>query len=104
MKKVIIFMAGLSVSVCSMAMPPIGYCDVVICNKIERISFNPWSHIKDKFGEQCFPQILSAEYAERGRVLDAGTRFYQGSFNPTKRSVTRVKKVLQCTKEQRNAE
>jgi hypothetical protein len=102
MKKTILLMIGLSVSIGALGVPPAGYCDVVICNKLQRISFNPWSHIKDKFGEQCFPQVLPLDYAKEGNILDSGTRFYQGSFNPTKRSVTRVKSVIECSKEQTN--
>lgn len=102
--KIITFAVCISAPSVAISAPPSGYCDVIICNKLQRISFNPWSHIKDKLGEQCFPQLIPIDYAIPGSTLHSGTRFYQGSFNPTKRSSTKVKKVLQCTKEQHNAE
>lgn len=71
-------------------------CEVQVCNKLSRFSLNPWSHLKDKIGETCFPVTLRKKDAVVGAVLDSETRFYQGSFNPTKKSVTRVKKVISC--------
>ena len=97
---VIAFALCVSIPMSAISAPPVGYCDVVICNKLQRISINPWSHIKDSLGEQCFPQLMPIDEAIPGNTLHSGTRFYQGSFNPTKRSVTKVKKVLQCTEEQ----
>lgn len=79
------------------AAPPAGYCDVMVCNKLERFTFSPWRAIKDRIGEQCIPAILTKSDAVVGKVLDSSTRFYQGGFNLTKKSVTRVKKVNQCS-------
>lgn len=71
-------------------------CEVEVCNKLSRFSLNPWSHLKDKIGETCFPVTMRKKDAVVGSVLDSQTRFYQGSFNPTKKSVTRVKRVISC--------
>ena len=79
------------------AAPPPGYCDVTICNKLERFSLDPFKHMKDAFGKQCMPAILPISLAKEGDVLDSSSRWYQGSFNPTKQSVTRVSEVHACT-------
>ncbi len=79
------------------AEPPSGYCEVIVCNKLERFTLSPWNMVKDKIGEQCFSTILEKSDAVVGKVLDSSTRWYHGSFNPTKKSVTRVKTVLACT-------
>lgn len=75
---------------------PAGYCEVLVCNKLERFTLSPWSAVKDKIGEQCFSTVLEKSDAVVGKVLDSSTRWYHGSFNPTKKSVTRVKKILAC--------
>jgi hypothetical protein len=97
MKKLILLIVLLSFN--AIANPPPGYCDVIVCNKLERFSLSPWSHVKDKIGEQCFTTVLEKKDAVKGKVLDSSTRFYQGSFNPTKKSVTRVKAVVRCSAE-----
>lgn len=84
-------------SVSAFAAPPAGYCDVKVCNKLERFTLSPWSAIKDSIGEQCMPAILAKEDSVVGKILDSSSRWYQGSFNPTKKSVTRVAEVKQCT-------
>lgn len=72
-------------------------CEVNLCNKIERFSLDIWSHVKDSIGETCFDAILPKSEAIEGNVLSSESRWYQGSnFNPTKKSVTRVNKVLSC--------
>lgn len=72
-------------------------CRVEVCNKISRFSLSPWSHIKDKMGETCFEVILPKSEAHEGNVLDSESRWYQGkSLNPTKKSVTKVKRVYEC--------
>ena len=72
-------------------------CNVEVCNKLERFTLSPWSMLKDQMGEQCMPSILSEKDAVVGKVLSSGSRWYQGnSFNPTKKSVSRVKKVNKC--------
>jgi hypothetical protein len=37
------------------AAPPSGYCDVTVCNKLERFTLDPWKRMKDSWGEQCMP-------------------------------------------------
>lgn len=71
-------------------------CKVQVCNKIERFSLNPMSHIRDSIGESCADVIVPKEEAIVGRQISTESRWYQGSFNPTKESVTRVKQVYQC--------
>jgi len=72
-------------------------CRVQVCNKIERFSLSIWSHMKDSMGETCFEASLPKSEAVAGKVLDSQSRWYQGrSINPTKKSVTRVKKVISC--------
>lgn len=90
--------AGIVIALVSpaVAAPPPGYCEVVVCNKLERFSLDPWRHLKDKIGETCFPAVIAAKDAQAGKTLDSETRWYQGSFNPTKASVTRVKSVGAC--------
>lgn len=75
-------------------------CKVTVCNKIERFSLNPFSHMKDAMGESCTTAILPAEESEVGRILSSDSRWYQGSsINPTKKSVTRVAEVHYCDEE-----
>jgi hypothetical protein len=81
----------------AVAAPPPGYCDVTVCNKLERFSLSPTKWIKDKMGETCTPALLAKEDAVEGKKLDSTSKWYQGSFNPTKASVTRVKEVKTCT-------
>ncbi len=83
------------------AAPPPGYCDVTVCNKLERVTLSPWSMLKDSMGETCMPALLAKSDAVTGKVLDSSSRWYQGSFNPTKKSVTRVKSVGACSPELR---
>jgi hypothetical protein len=71
-------------------------CNVQVCNKLSRWSLDPFSHIKDKMGEQCFGVVLPKNEAVVGNVLASDSRWYQGSFNPTKKSVTKVKQVYNC--------
>lgn len=72
-------------------------CKVQVCNKIHRVSLDLWSHIKDNMGETCTTVILPKSQAQVGYTLSDESRWYQGSsINPTKRSVTRVKQVLEC--------
>lgn len=85
----------------SFAAPPPGYCDVRVCNKLERLTLDPWKMAKDSFGEMCQPALLGKEDAVVGKVLSSSSRWYQGSFNPTKKSVTRVKEVRACTPEEK---
>lgn len=97
MKKTTLLLIATLISAQSFAAtPPPGYCEVKVCNKLSRISLNPWSHIKDKMGETCSVTLIAKEDAKEGKVLESNTRFYQGSFNPTKKSVTKVKEVKQC--------
>ncbi len=72
-------------------------CEVRLCNKIERFSLDIWSHVKDNIGEVCFEAVLPKSESVEGKVLSSESRWYQGTnFNPTKKSVTRVKEVLSC--------
>lgn len=75
-------------------------CKVVVCNKIERFSLDIWSHVKDAMGETCMEVVIPKRQAIEGEKLTDESRWYQGSsFNPTKRSITRVNKVLKCQKD-----
>lgn len=48
-------------------------------------------------GETCFDVVIPANEAQVGNVLSSDSRWYQGSsFNPTKKSVTRVSQVYEC--------
>lgn len=72
-------------------------CDVKICNKISRFSLDPWSHMKDSMGENCFWTRMPQNEAVAGKVLTSESRWYQGStINPTKKSVTSIKQVGEC--------
>jgi len=71
-------------------------CNVQLCNKLSRWSLDPFKHIQDKMGEQCFGAVLPKSEAVVGNVLASDSRWYQGSFNPTKKSVTKVKQVYSC--------
>lgn len=73
-------------------------CNVEVCNKLKRFSLSPWSHIKDAMGESCYDIQLPEKISKEGHQLDNSTRWYQGSFNPTKRTVTYVKQVYNCDK------
>ena len=72
-------------------------CDVQVCNKLERFTLDPFSMLKDSLGEMCMDATIDSKDAIAGKELSSESRWYQGSnFNPTKRSVTRVKKVYEC--------
>lgn len=75
---------------------PTKMCNVQVCNKLSRWSLDPFKHIQDKMGEQCFSAVLPQSEAVVGNVLSSDSRWYQGSFNPTKKSVTKVKQVYNC--------
>lgn len=75
-------------------------CEVEVCNKLERFSLDIWSHMKDAIGETCFVTVLPKDMAVVNKKLTSESRWWQGStINPTKQSVTRVKKVIQCETE-----
>ncbi len=94
--RTIIFIAAIILSSTTRAEIPSGYCRVSICNRIKRFSLDPFSHWKDRAGEVCQISIIPSDEAIEGSVLDSESRWYQGSLNPTKRSVTTIKKVLEC--------
>ena len=86
------------------AAPPPGYCEVRICNKLERFTLSPWKAMKDSMGEMCTSAVLGEEDAKEGKQLSSSSRWYQGSsVNITKSSVTRVKSVGACTKAEPSA-
>lgn len=95
MKKVLLSLSLLVLAV-SVQVEAGEICKVQVCNKIERFSLNPMSHLRDSIGESCADVIVPKDEAVVGRQISAESRWYQGSFNPTKESVTRVKKVYQC--------
>lgn len=75
-------------------------CKVEVCNKIERLSLDIFAHIKDSMGETCSTVIIPKSEAQEGKVLSSDSRWYQGSsINPTKKSVTRINRILQCQKD-----
>lgn len=55
-------------------------CKVQVCNKIERFSLNPMSHIRDSIGESCADVIVPKEEAIVGRQISTESRWYQGSL------------------------
>ena len=74
-------------------------CLVEVCNKLERITFSLKNIINDKLGETCFTINMPKSEAVQGKVLSSESRWYQGSsINPTKKSVTRIKRVYSCSK------
>lgn len=74
-------------------------CKVRVCNKLERFSLDPFSHLKDAMGETCVDTIIPKSQAHVGQVLSQESRWWQGSsINPTKKSVTRVNQVYVCQK------
>lgn len=73
-----------------------GMCEVEICNKLERFSLSPTNWVKDAFGKTCFHGQVPKKMAVEGKELNSESRWYQGSFNPTKKSVTRINKVYRC--------
>lgn len=77
-------------------------CEVKVCNKLERFTLNITKKLMDSMGEQCFTLTLPKEEAQVGKVLSSDSRWYQGSsFNPTKKSVTRIKRLLKCDEDKR---
>lgn len=71
-------------------------CQVELCNKLERFSLSPTNWVKDWAGKTCFNSVLPRSQAVSGSVVSSSSKWYQGSFNPTKKSVTRVNKVYHC--------
>lgn len=91
MKYLILFFLSFSVSATEM-------CDVKICNKIERLTLNPFTVMRDSMAESCFNTTVPKDMAVVGKELSSESRWYQGStINPTKKSVTRIKEVYACT-------
>ncbi|QIO01577.1 hypothetical protein oselot_100 [Salmonella phage oselot] len=96
MKRIVLALTLVSTSV--FAAPQQELCQVQVCNKLERFTLDIWSHIKDNMGEQCFDIVMPKEQAVPGAVLSSESRWWQGSsINPTKKSVTRIKQVYQCS-------
>ncbi len=75
---------------------PTKMCRVEVCNKLERVTLSISKWISDSMGETCFDITMPKSEAIPGSVLSSESRWYQGSFNPTKKSVTRVNRVLEC--------
>lgn len=73
-------------------------CKVLVCNKLERITFSISNMIMDEMGETCMETYVPKDKAVAGEVLSSDSRWYQGSFNPTKKSVTRISEVISCQK------
>ena len=99
MNKMLIAMLFLSVTAHAETVKPEPeqMCSVKVCNKLERFTLSITSMLKDSFGESCFDVVLPKSQAVEGKVLSSESRWWQGShFNPTKRSVTRVKQVYMC--------
>lgn len=71
-------------------------CNVTICNKIERFSLNPLAHMGDSMGESCYDSYIPKGGAQAGKVISSDSRWYQDGINPTKKSVTKIKKVNFC--------
>ena len=71
-------------------------CEVRVCNKLERFTLSITSMVKDHIGETCFDTRMPKSEAVVDKVLDSSSKWYQGSFNPTKKSVTRIKSVGAC--------
>ena len=71
-------------------------CEVQICNKLKRFTLSIRKYLNDKFGEVCFDSMIPKENAIEGKELSSESKWYQGSINPTKRSVTYIKKVYRC--------
>ena len=81
---------------CAKAAEPT--CNVQVCNKLERVTLSLWSMMKDSMGETCMDVVVPKSQAKVGTVLSSESRWYQGSsLNPTKKSVTRIKKVYRCS-------
>lgn len=95
MKKLLLCAVMFSLSIPALAAEKT--CKVTVCNKIERFSLSPWSHMKDSMGKTCFVAIIPASEAVVDHILSSDSRWYQGSsINPTKKSVTRVAEVHTC--------
>lgn len=69
-------------------------CYVTMCNKIERFSLNPLSHLSDNINETCFDSYMPKNQAVVGSIISSDSRWYQG--NPTKKSVTKITKIKFC--------
>lgn len=90
-----LFLVTLLLSVNVFAGPTV-LCEAQICNRIKRFSLDPFKHLGDRMGENCFTVTMPKEEAVVGKEINSESRWYQGSFNPTKRSVTYVKSVGAC--------
>lgn len=92
---VIAFISSAAVADDDFSVEPV--CKVQACNKIERFSLNPFSHLRDSMGETCLDAIIPKSQAVVGNILNEESRWWQGSsINPTKKSVTRVTKIYKC--------
>ena len=98
MKKsfVVAIVAGMLLSTSFMAQAE-PMCQVKICNKLSRFSLDPFKHLKDHMGKVCFDAVLPQSQAVKGKEISSESRWYQGSFNPTKKSVTYVDQVKSCS-------
>lgn len=94
MKKLIVMTMLCVVSAMASAEP---MCQVRVCNKLSRFSLDPFKHLKDHMGKVCFDAVLPKSQAVQGATLSSESRWYQGSFNPTKKSVTYVDSVKSCS-------
>lgn len=99
-KKILIAMVAAFISSAAVAgddfsVEPV--CKVQACNRIERFSLNPFSHLRDSMGETCLDAVIPRSQAVVGNILNEESRWWQGSsINPTKKSVTRVTKIYKC--------
>ncbi len=90
--KLTLALASAAVFAPAVAAPPPGVCEVVICNKLERMTLSFSKMMKDQMGEVCTPALLGKEDAVAGKRLESSSR----GLSITKASVTRVKSVGRC--------
>lgn len=99
MKKTILGICLVSSFLVNAEVPnsPTPMCRVEVCNKLERFTLDIGNMISDAFSESCFEMVMPKSEAIPNKVLSSESRWWQGkTLNPTKKSVTRIKRVLEC--------
>lgn len=75
-------------------------CKVRICNSIEGSSASSDSDGRDTLNETCIVVMMPGSEAVPGRVLGSESPWSHSSGNNfTRKSVTRIDKVIQCQKD-----
>lgn len=78
------------------AGPPVGYCDVTLCRKLEAPRLAEWHLTTDNTNEMCHPAVITKADAVKNKKVEQSPEWRPDGQKPTRIAVTRVKEVKVC--------